>query len=194
MRGAGLLLFAGRAARRWWRWSSYHADDASLNNANGRAGLQSAGAAGRHRRRSAAADLRLRRAGVPGAAVVLGHARASGKTLRYAMWRLLAWPLGTLTVAAGLGIFPAPASLPAGAGGMIGIAAAGLSAHAGAGLWPSLDLAWRLPLFLLAGGSATGLPGHGPALHAAWRARCANLPAGVVWLAGLIKMSKFRKP
>ena len=70
------------------------------------------------------------------------------------MWRLLAWPLGTLTVAAGLGIFPAPASLPAGAGGWIGIAAAGLSAHAGADLSAHLPGSWVLPLFLL----AVGLP------------------------------------
>src|SRR6266576_2929165 len=54
----------------------------------------------------------------------------------------------TLVVAAGLGILPAPASLPAGAGGWIGIAATGLSAHA-AQTFGAPSLSWVLPLFLL---------------------------------------------
>ena len=56
--------------------------------------------------------------------LVWGLRAMMGKSLRYAMWRAVAWPLGTLTVAAGLGVFPAPQSLPAGSGGLIGIAAA----------------------------------------------------------------------
>jgi len=54
-----------------------------------------------------------------------------GLSLKHALWRAVAWPLATVIVAAGLGILPAPASLPAGAGGLIGIAAHGLSVHAG---------------------------------------------------------------
>ena len=77
------------------------------------------------------------------------------------MWRAFAWPLGTVLVAAGLGILPAPLTLPAGTGGLIGIAAAGLSAHAATCLWPALDR-HRLPLLLLLAGLplaflATGL-------------------------------------
>jgi hypothetical protein len=77
------------------------------------------------------------------------------------MWRLLAWPLGTFTVAAGLGLLPSLAGLPAGAGGMIGIATSGLSAHAaqsvadtgpGLGPVPLLLLVIGLPLAFLATG------------------------------------------
>ncbi len=45
------------------------------------------------------------------------RAPCAASRCEYAMWRLVAWPLGTVTVAAGLGLFPPPASLPAGAGG-----------------------------------------------------------------------------
>ena len=81
MRGAGLVLFAAAMAA-LSALASYHGDDASFNNANGRP-----------------------------VSNLLG-------------------PLGTIIVAAGLGILPAPHSLPAGAGGWIGIAVVGLSAHA----------------------------------------------------------------
>ena len=43
--------------------------------------------------------------------LVWGVRALTGKSLRYAMWRLVAWPLGTMIVAAGLGVLPAPASL-----------------------------------------------------------------------------------
>ena len=189
LRGAGLLLFAGGAGGAGWRWSAIHADDASLNNANGRDVSNLLGPLGAVGGRPAAADFRLRGAGVRWRRCSSGaRARCAGKRLKYAMWRLVAWPLGTLTVAAGLGIFPAPASLPAGAGGWIGIAAAGLSAHAAPGRGTRPGSAWALPLFLLLVGPAAGLPGHRPALHAASRAASPICRRRSLWLAGLIKM------
>src|SRR6202041_2096556 len=92
---------------------------------------------------------------------VWGARALTGHTLKSAMWRALAWPLGTLTVAAGLGVFPAPATLPAGAGGWVGIAARGLSVHT-AQVYHAPWVGLAMPLFLLAAGLplaflATGL-------------------------------------
>src|ERR1700744_262767 len=126
MRGAGLaLVLAAFAAL--LALVSYSADDASLNNANLRDVGNWLGPLG-----AVAADLLLQIFGVAALAFlaplfVWGARALRGKSLKYAMWRLVAWPLGTITVAAGLGLFPRPASLPAGIGGMIGIAASGLS-------------------------------------------------------------------
>jgi S-DNA-T family DNA segregation ATPase FtsK/SpoIIIE len=105
------------------------------------------------------------------------------------MWRLLAWPLGTLAVAAGLGALPASQSLPAGAGGWIGIAGASLSVHA-AERFAAPSLSWVLPLVLVTVGLplaflATGLR-FVPIARGLW-----NLPAGVVWLRDLAR--RFRK-
>src|SRR3569623_1600817 len=130
LRGAGLLLFAAACAA-LLALISHHADDASLNTANGRAVSNLLGPLG-----AVGSDLLLQTFGFAAVAflappAIWGLRALSGKTLRHAMWRLVARPLGTLIVAAGLGIFPAPSSLPAGLGGMIGLATAGLSNHAG---------------------------------------------------------------
>src|SRR5579871_3124813 len=160
LRGAGLLLFAAACAA-LVALISHHADDASLNNANGRAVSNLLGPLG-----AVAADLLLQTFGFAAVAflappAVWGMKALTGKTMRHAMWRLVAWPLGTITIAAGLGVLPAPSSLPAGLGGMIGIAAAGLSAHAGQ-VYGHSSIAILLPLFLLLAGLplaflATGL-------------------------------------
>jgi len=78
-----------------------------------------------------AADLLLQIFGLAAVAflaplLVWGARALRGKSLKYAMWRLVAWPLGTVTVAAGLGLFAPSTRLPAGDGGLIGIAASGL--------------------------------------------------------------------
>src|ERR1700712_1740460 len=129
MRGAGLLLFAAALAA-LVALASYSGDDASFNNANARPVANLLGPLG-----ATAADLLLQTFGFAAIfafapLLVWGIRALTGRTLRYAMWRLVAWPLGTLIVAAGLGILPAPPSLPAGAGGWIGIAVVGLSTHA----------------------------------------------------------------
>ncbi len=152
MRGAGLVLILSATAA-LAALASYSSDDASLNNATQREVSNWMGPLG-----AVGADLLLQLFGIAALAFlaplfVWGFRALRGRTVRYAMWRLLAWPLGTFTVAAGLGLFPQPASLPAGTGGLIGIAAHGLSVHA-AQVWQTPALTWALPLGLL----LVGLP------------------------------------
>ena len=152
LRGAGALLFVAALAA-LAALISYSGDDASFNNANARPVGNLLGPLG-----ATAADLLLQTFGFAAifafAPLLVWGARAlTGKSLRHAMWRLVAWPLGTLIVAAGLGIVPAPAGLPAGAGGWIGIATASLSSRA-AQTFAAPSLSYVLPLFLL----AVGLP------------------------------------
>jgi len=184
LRGAGLLLLAAATAA-LAALASYSSDDASLNNANLRDASNWLGPLG-----AIGADLLLQLFGLAALAFlaplfVWGARGLRGRSIKYAMWRLLAWPLGTLTVAAGLGLFPRPASLPAGTGGLIGIAAAGLSAHA-AEVWHTSMLSWALPLGLLLVGLplaflATGLR-FLPIAYGVMR-----IPAGARWVAGLVR-------
>jgi len=116
---------------------------------------------------------------------VWGARALRGKSLKYAMWRLVAWPLGTVTVAAGLGLFPAPISLPAGVGGMIGIAAYGLSVHA-AQIWHTPSLSWALPLGLLLAGLPLAFLATGLRFMPLVRG-VMGVPAAARWAAGLIK-------
>ena len=191
MRGAGLLLFLAACAA-FVALVSHHGDDASLNNANGREVANLLGPLG-----AVAADLLLQTFGIAAVAFLAppafwGLRALFGKSLRYAMVRLFAWPLGTLAVAAGLGLFPALANLPAGLGGMIGIAAHALSVHAGQAYghaWigtavPLLLLALGLPLAFL----ATGLR-FVPLARAA-----ANIPAALWWLGNRFKFSRAPQP
>jgi S-DNA-T family DNA segregation ATPase FtsK/SpoIIIE len=184
LRGAGLaLILAAFAAL--LALLSYSSDDASLNNATLRPVNNLLGPYG-----AVAADLLLQIFGIAALAFlaplfVWGTRALMGGHLKYAMWRLVAWPLGTLALAAGLGILPQPAGLPAGAGGMIGIAAAGLSAHA-ALAWHQAWAAWLLPLVLMLAGLpltflATGLR-WGPIARGV-----VNIPAGAMWLHGLVR-------
>src|SRR3954468_12889274 len=190
MRGAGLLLFAAGLAG-LVALASFHGDDASFNNANGREVANLLGPL-----RGTAADLLLQIFGFAALAALAplfgwGARALTGRSLKYAMWRALAWLLGTLMVAAGLGVFPAPAALPAGAGGLVGIAAAGLSSHA-ALIWHRSWIGIALPLFLFAAGLplsflATGL-GFRPLARGA-----VNLPAGLLWLGSRIKLPSWRR-
>jgi DNA segregation ATPase FtsK/SpoIIIE, S-DNA-T family len=184
MRGAGLaLVLAAFAAL--LALVSYSSDDASLNNANLREISNWLGPLG-----AVAADLLLQIFGLAAAAFlaplfVWGARALAGKSLKYAMWRLLAWPLGTVTVAAGLGLLPPPTSLPAGVGGMIGIAASGLSAHA-AQVWHTPALRWALPLGLLLAGLPLAFLATGLRFMPILRG-LTSIPAAATWAAGLIK-------
>ena len=105
------------------------------------------------------------------------------------MGRAFAWPLGTVLFAAGLGIFPAPLNLPAGTGGLIGIAAAALSAHVGQ-VYAAHWVATALPLLLLAAGLplafvATGLRFR-PILLG-----FANVAALFYWLGSRLRVPRF---
>ena len=184
LRGAGLALLVA-ATLALLALVSYSADDASLNNANLRDTSNLLGPLG-----AVAADILLQIFGWAALAFlaplfVWGARAVRGRSIKYAMWRLLAWPLGTLSVAAGFGLLPSPAGLPAGAGGMIGIAATGLSAHA-AQAWQISALSWALPLGFLILGLPLAFLATG--LRFAPIARgIMNIPAGASWLVGLIK-------
>ncbi|HEY1876392.1 MAG TPA: DNA translocase FtsK 4TM domain-containing protein, partial [Rhizomicrobium sp.] len=188
MRGAGLaLVLAAFAAL--LALVSYSADDASLNNANLREAGNWLGPLG-----AVAADLLLQIFGLAAVAFlaplfVWGARALRGKSLKYAMWRLLAWPLGTVTVAAGFGLLPPSTRLPAGDGGLIGIAAGGLSVHA-AQVWHTPVLSWALPLGLLLVGLPLAFLATGLRFMPIARG-IANIPAGAIWLAGLIKRPHF---
>ena len=190
MRGAGLALLAA-AACALLALVSYHSGDPSINNANGREAANWMGPFG-----AVAADLLLQSFGFAalcalGPLLIWGGQAVLGRSLKYAMWRAVAWPLGTVSVAAGLGVIPAPDSLPAGAGGLIGIAARGLAAHA-ALVWNAPWLTFLLPLLLLLAGLplaflATGLKARPLARN------LANIPAGMVWLGGMLRLPNFRR-
>ncbi|HEY0282370.1 MAG TPA: DNA translocase FtsK 4TM domain-containing protein, partial [Rhizomicrobium sp.] len=126
MRGAGLVVLLATLAV-LIALVSYDSGDASLNNATGGEVSNLLGPIG-----ATAADLLLQLFGYAALAfaiplTVWGTRALMGRTLRHALARAFAWLLGTIFLAAGLGILPPPESLPAGAGGMIGIAVAALS-------------------------------------------------------------------
>jgi len=188
LRGAGLTLvlaaFAALVAL-----ASYSSSDASLNNANVNDVGNWLGPLG-----AVAADLMLQIFGIAALAFlaplfVWGGRALRGKSIKYAMWRLVAWPLGTITVAAGLGLFPQPATLPAGAGGMIGIAAHGLSMHA-AQVWQMPMLSWALPLGLLLAGLPLAFLATGLRLMPIV-AGVQAIPSGAAWLWDLVKKPNF---
>jgi S-DNA-T family DNA segregation ATPase FtsK/SpoIIIE len=190
LRGAGLLLLAAALAA-LAALLSFHSDDASLNNANGREVSNLMGPLG-----ATAADLLLQYFGFAALAAlaplfVWGARALTGRTLKYAMWRAVAWPLGVLTIAAGLGIFPAPSSLPAGAGGVAGIAAAGLAIHA-AQVWQAPWVGYALPLFLLAAGLPLAFLATGLKFMPLARG-IVHLPATILWLTSLLKMPSFAR-
>jgi S-DNA-T family DNA segregation ATPase FtsK/SpoIIIE len=160
LRGAGILLFLCAAAA-LLALVSYDSRDASLNNATGVEPSNLLGGLG-----ATAADLLLQAFGVAAIAalappLIWGLRALMGRHLSHTIGRAFAWPLGTVLFAAGLGVFHAPLSLPAGSGGLIGIAAAALSAHVGQ-VYDAHWIAIALPLLLLAAGLplafvATGL-------------------------------------
>jgi S-DNA-T family DNA segregation ATPase FtsK/SpoIIIE len=188
LRGAGLMLMLAALAA-LLALVSYNSADPSINNANGREALNWMGPFG-----AVAADLLLQSFGFAAVCalsplLVWGGQALLGGSLRYAMWRAVAWPLGTVIVAAGLGVLPAPATLPAGAGGLIGIAARGLSAHA-ALVWNAPWLTFVLPLVLLLVGLPLSFLATGLKARPIARA-LANIPAGAIWLGGMLKLPSF---
>jgi S-DNA-T family DNA segregation ATPase FtsK/SpoIIIE len=168
---------------------SYDSRDASLNNATGVEPSNLLGGLG-----ATAADLLLQAFGIAAIAalappMVWGLRALRGRHLSHTMGRAFAWPLGTVLFAAGLGIFPAPLNLPAGTGGLIGIAAAALSAHVGQ-VYAAHWVATALPLLLLAAGLplafvATGLRFR-PILLG-----FANVAALFYWLGSRLRIPRF---
>ena len=180
MRGAGVLLFLSTAAA-LLALLSYDSRDASLNNATGTEPSNLLGGLG-----ATAADILLQAFGLAAIAalappLVWGVRAMMGRHLSHTMGRAFAWPLGSVLCAAGLGLVPAPLTLPAGTGGLIGIAATSLSAHV-AQVYGVHWIATTLPLLLFAAGLplafvATGLRAR-PILNG-----LANIAAFFYWLA-----------
>ena len=187
-RSAGLLLltcaFAGLVAL-----ATYSSADASLNNANMRGVSNWLGPFG-----ATAADLMLQWFGLAALCFmaplfVWGFRAMTGKSLRHALWRGVAWPLGTITAAAGLGVFPALHSLPAGAGGVIGIAAQGMAGDV-ALAFDKPWLGWALPLMLLLVGLPLAFLSTGLRFRPLMRG-AANIPATAFWLGSKFKLPSF---
>jgi DNA segregation ATPase FtsK/SpoIIIE, S-DNA-T family len=183
LRGAGGLLLLVTLAG-FVALFCYSPNDASLNNATSAAPSNLLGGFG-----AAAADLLLQSFGfaalvflaapaVWGARAIFGHA------VHHGLPRLIAWFLGTLLVAAGLGIFPLPLALPAGDGGMIGITIAHLSAHVGQ-VYGQQWIGSAVPLLLLALGLPLAFLATGLELRPTARA-LASVPAVFVWIKGLV--------
>ncbi|HWA92594.1 MAG TPA: DNA translocase FtsK 4TM domain-containing protein [Rhizomicrobium sp.] len=160
LRGAGLVILLATLAVAI-ALVTYSSTDPSLNNATGKLASNWLGPLG-----ATAADMLLEAFGL--AAIVFlaplavwGSRALTGRGISHAVWRAVAWPLGTVLIASGLGIFPAIEGLPARDGGWIGIAAASLSANAGQ-VWHQGWIGVVLPLLLLIAGLplafiATGL-------------------------------------
>ncbi|HEY3776875.1 MAG TPA: DNA translocase FtsK 4TM domain-containing protein, partial [Rhizomicrobium sp.] len=147
-RGAGALLFLGAVAA-LAALASYSPDDASLNNATGRLPTNWLGGPG-----ATAADLLLQTFGLASLTALAAPASwgafaAFGRRPSHGGWRALAWPLGTILMAGGLGLLPAPVLVPAGLGGLIGLAAEGFARHE-ATAWRHAWIAVALPMAFLA--------------------------------------------
>jgi S-DNA-T family DNA segregation ATPase FtsK/SpoIIIE len=189
LRGAGLLVLLATLAV-GVALATYTASDPSLNNATGKAVSNWLGPLG-----ATAADVLLQAFGIAAFAFVAplavwGARAMAGKGLKHALWRAVAWPFGTVLIAAGLGWLPSPEKLPAGMGGWIGIAAASLSAHVGQ-VYGQSWIGIALPLLLLFVGLplafvATGLRFTGVARM------IGNGAAAVYWLGSKLKWPERR--
>jgi S-DNA-T family DNA segregation ATPase FtsK/SpoIIIE len=188
MRGAGALVLFCVAALAV-ALASYDPGDGSLNNATGREVTNWLGPIG-----ATAADLLLQAFGFAVLAFLVppfvwGLRALLGKSLDHAVARAFAWPIATIMLAVGLGVLPRDVFLPAGSGGMIGIAAASFAAKAAVRYhqdWigvaaPALSFALGLPLALAAADLRLG----------ALLRTAANVPAFLYWLASLLDMPRF---
>src|SRR6201986_858295 len=187
LRGAGLVILLATLAVAV-ALVSYSSGDPSLNNATGRPVDNWLGPLG-----ATAADVLLQAFGIAAFAFIaplaVGGTRAMmGKGMKHAVWRAIAWPLGTVFVAAGLGLLPKFPSLPAGPGGWIGIAAPNLSTYAGqtygqhwiGNVLPLLLLIAGLPLAFIATGLRFSRVGRD----------AGNGAAAAYWLGSKVKMPK----
>jgi len=128
LRGAGAALFLASVAG-FAALLSYSANDASLNNASSGEASNLLGGLG-----ATAADLLLQTFGLAAVAALLppcvwGARALLGRGITNAVWRAVAWPTGAVLMAAGFGLIPAPFTLPARSGGLIGEALVGILGH-----------------------------------------------------------------
>ena len=184
MRGAGLLVLLAAAAV-LIAFISYDPADASPDNATGGEVSNLLGPMG-----ATAADILLQFFGFAALAflaapIAWGTRALMGWSMRYAVARAFAWPLGTVFLAAGLGILPRPEGLPAGAGGLIGIAAASLASRF-AEIYQLSWIGWVLPLLLFAVGLVLAVLAADLRLKKAMRGGFHALTF-VYWLGTLLK-------
>jgi DNA segregation ATPase FtsK/SpoIIIE, S-DNA-T family len=184
MRGAGLLVLLAAAAV-LVAFISYNPADASPDNATGREVSNLLGPMG-----ATAADILLQFFGFAALAflaapIAWGTRAMMGWSMRYAVARAFAWPLGTILLAAGLGTLPRPEGLPAGAGGLIGIAADSL-ANRFAEIYQLSWIGWLLPLVLFAAGIVLAVLAADLRLRKMMRGGFHAL-AFVYWLGTLLK-------
>jgi S-DNA-T family DNA segregation ATPase FtsK/SpoIIIE len=191
LRGAGLLVLLCTLAV-GLALASYSPGDPSLNNATGRDVANWLGPFG-----ATAADVLLQAFGIAAFTfiaplAVWGTRAFMGKGITHAVWRAIAWPIGTVLVAAGLGWLPRLDALPAGAGGWIGIAASQLSTHA-AQVYGQNWIGIALPILLLVTGLplaflATGLHFSRVARHVGTGA------AALYWLGSKVRLPSSSSP
>src|SRR5579862_2591325 len=187
MRGAGVVIVLATLAVTV-SLATYSSTDPSLNNATGKAVSNWLGPLG-----ATAADMLLQTFGIAAIAfiaplAVWGARALMGRGISRAIWRALAWPIGTVLVAGGLGAFPRPETLPAGAGGWIGIWAASLSQNAGH-VWGQPWIGTVLPLLLLIAGLPLAFIATGLRFSRIARG-VGNGAAAVYWLGAKIKLPK----
>ncbi len=178
LRGAGALVFLAACAG-LVALATFSPGDASLDNATISEPSNWLGGFG-----ATAADLLLRTFGIAAltflAPPAIWGARAmTGRSLTRPIWRAAAWPLATVFVAGGLGILPTLEALPAGTGGLLGLAIAGLSRHAAAA-YNEAWLALVVPVLLLVLGLPLAFFATGLKFLPLARG-IANVPALFVW-------------
>ncbi|MDR3526392.1 MAG: DNA translocase FtsK 4TM domain-containing protein [Rhizomicrobium sp.] len=144
-RGAGFVVVAAAAAV-LVALMSYNPADPSPNTATARHATNLLGPVG-----ATAADILLQYFGFASLAFLAapigwGTRAMLGWRLDYAILRAIAWPIGTLAMAAGLGLVPGPVSFPA--GGTIGLFAI-MMAERAAVAWHQPWVSLALPSALL---------------------------------------------
>ena len=191
LRGAGALVFVASCAG-LVALATFSPGDASLEQCHGCRAIELAGRFRRHGRRPAAADVRHCRAGVPRLAGQLGRTRddaaARSRGRCGARW-LGRWQ--RCSSAGGLGLLPKLEALPAGTGGLFGLAVVGLSRHAG-NTYQQPWLAFIAPLLLLALGLPLAFFSAGVKFRPLWRGML-NVPAFLVWAFHLLPPLRARE-
>jgi S-DNA-T family DNA segregation ATPase FtsK/SpoIIIE len=188
LRGAGAALFLGSAAG-FVALVSYNANDPTLNNAASGEPTNLLGGLG-----ATAADLLLLTFGLAAIAALLppaiwGARALLGRNVTNAMGRAMAWPAGAVLLAAGLGVFPSPVTLPARTGGLIGLATQGLLARVG----HAAHVDWittAVPLIALMMGLALAFIATGIRFRVLWRAAAAT-PGLFGRVGSFVRMPEF---
>jgi S-DNA-T family DNA segregation ATPase FtsK/SpoIIIE len=184
LRGAGAALFLGSAAG-FVALVTYNPDDPTLNNAASGDATNLLGGPG-----AIAADFLLLTFGFAAVAALLppaiwGARALFGRNITNAVARAIAWPTGTVLLAAGLGLFPSPFTLPAKSGGLIGLGLSRILAHAHES-WISI----AVPLIALMAGLTLSFMATGMRFRALWRA-VAVIPGAVAHVGSFIRMPEF---